>query len=329
MKDESVAILRLNSFPFILHNSDILLAFDKGSFLLSTSEIYLGHRSRRVAIVASVIALCVCIVLVAMGFVMVSRGQQRVADAPAPDVSSGAVDTVTAAHSWSIRGALSETCTCAVPCTCNFGEGPSPHAYCYPFYSYDIRQGNYGETKLDGLHFGSADMKSGRTIFIDARADERQRAALRLIAMRVIEHVNTAEAEAKAVELASHIRYAAIKQEYDDRHNHLSVEGIGEFSADYIMGMDNSQPLVVRNNTTWRIRDAIKAKTSIYRVHIGRDVIDTKKTNSNQGEFEYTDKTDFGGPAEWNCGMKSKDEGVGMKDERKAMSHQEGGCMVH
>jgi hypothetical protein len=251
-------------------------------------------------------ALLVC-ALGAGAFFAVRHRQRRVernsldqqAAAQPVEASNSAAEK---APLWMIRGALTEACTCAVPCTCNFGEGPSPHAYCYPFYSFDIREGHYGETRLDGLRFGSADLRHNRAIFIDERADERQRAALRLIAMRVIGHFAAEEAEAKARELDQRIRYAAIKQEYDGRHNHLEVAGIGEFSADYIMGMDKSQPVTVRNNTTWRIHEAIKARTSHYRVQVGRDVIRTKNTNSNQGEFEYTDKTDFGAPAQWNCG---------------------------
>ncbi|HEX8773379.1 MAG TPA: DUF1326 domain-containing protein [Pyrinomonadaceae bacterium] len=203
---------------------------------------------------------------------------------------------------WAIRGALTETCTCSVPCTCNFGEQPSPHSYCYPFYSYHIQKGNYGEVVLDGLHFGSADLKSGRTMFIDERADERQRAALRLILARTIERVSADEAEAKAKEIAPRVLYAAVKQEYGEMSNHLEVAGLGQFSANYITGLDKTQPVVVRNNTTWRIRDAVKAKTTLYRIRAGKDVIDLKDTNSNQGEFEYTEKTDFGAPARWNCG---------------------------
>ncbi|HEY0386078.1 MAG TPA: DUF1326 domain-containing protein [Pyrinomonadaceae bacterium] len=203
---------------------------------------------------------------------------------------------------WAIRGALSETCTCSVPCSCNFGAGPSPHSYCWPFYSYDIREGSYNDIKLDGLHFGAADLSGGRTLFIDERADEEQRAALRVIIARMIIRVPEAEAEAKAKELASTVRYLPVKQDYDERSNHLEVSGLGEFSADYVMGLDKSQPVVVRNNTTWRIHDAIKARTSIYRIKAGHDSINTKDTNSNQGEFEYTNQTDFGGPAQWNCG---------------------------
>lgn len=222
--------------------------------------------------------------------------------APGQQTAATVVDPAVAAKEWTIRGALSETCTCAVPCTCNFGEGPSPHSYCHPFYSYDVREGRYGDTKLDGLHFGAADLRSGRTIFIDERADARQREALRIIAARVIERTSVEEAETRARELAPRLRYAAVVQEYDDRHNHLEVAGLGEFSANYIMGMDKSQPLVVRNNTTWRIRDAIKAKTTAYRVSVGRDAINTKDTNSNQGEFDYNSRMDFGAAAQWNCG---------------------------
>jgi hypothetical protein len=219
--------------------------------------------------------------------------------APAGDAASASVT----ASLWAIRGALTETCTCSVPCSCNFGENPSPHAYCYPFYSYHIQKGNYGDITLDGLHFGSADLKNGRTMFIDERADERQRGVLRLILARMVERVTAEEAEAKAKEIAPRILYAEVRQEYGERSNRLEVKGLGQFSADYVMGLDKSQPVVVRNNTTWRIREAIKAKTTLYRIKAGKDVLDLKDTNSNQGEFEYTDKTDFGAPARWNCGM--------------------------
>lgn len=270
-------------------------------------EIRAGVRRNRSSRVRLFFAVALLGVLTIAALLVVSRGARHTARGVSE--AGLTIPPVTPANSWSIRGALSEACTCVVPCTCNFGQGPSPHGYCYPFYSYDIHEGGYGETKLDGLHFGAADLKGGRTIFIDERADERQRAALRLIAVRVIEHASAAEAEVKAAELAPHIRYAAVRQEYDGRRNHLSVAGIGEFAADYIMGLDGSHPVVVRNNTTWRIRDAVKAKTSLYRVRVGRDRLDTKNTNSNQGEFEYTDRTDFGGAAEWGCGSSANDAG--------------------
>jgi hypothetical protein len=31
-------------------------------------------------------------------------------------------------------------------------------------------------------------------------------------------------------------------------------------------------------------------------------VVDTKETNSNQGDFEYSSEMNFGGAVRWNCG---------------------------
>jgi hypothetical protein len=281
---------------------------------LSTKDIYAdGARAeekpaRRLVVVLLAILLAVCVLGAAAYFVVrhraaPSNGGSAQGAATVPTSSEAQPVEAVAATSWKITGSISEACTCAVPCSCNFGQGPSPHSYCYPFYSYHISKGTYGDIALDDLHFGSADLRSGRYMFIDERASDRQREALRLIMARVIERVPANEAEKKAKEIAEHVRYQAVEQSYDDRKNHLKVEGFGEFAADYVMGMDKTSPVVVRNNTTWRVRETIKAKTSFYRVRLGRDVIDTKDTNSNQADFEYTDTMDFGGPARWNCGM--------------------------
>jgi hypothetical protein len=219
------------------------------------------------------------------------------------------------AGSWTIEGALTEACTCSVPCTCNFGEDPSPHHYCYSLYAYEIRKGKYGNVTLDGLHFGATELKSGKTIFIDERADERQRHALRVIAARVISHLS-AEAAEKRAKSDSSVRYAAVKQEYDGRRHHLDVTGVGEFSADYIMGLDKTNPVVVRNNTTWRILEAIKGKTRVFRVNVGRDTLDVKDTNSNQGDFLYTDKMDLASSESSSCSSSMTAKTGGAGDEK-------------
>ncbi|HEY0320769.1 MAG TPA: DUF1326 domain-containing protein [Pyrinomonadaceae bacterium] len=272
---------------------------------MSAKEIYAdgaqGERrsGRRFAIILGASILLLFALMVGALYAIYNGKLRR--NAPTAPVSTEAA-TTSESYKWKIAGALSEACTCSVPCSCNFGEGPSPHSYCYPFYSYEIRKGNYGDVVLDGLHFGAADLKGGRTIFIDQRATESQRQALKLIAMRVIVRTAPEDAEKSAKEYEPSTRFAAVTQEYNQSSNHLKVEGIGEFSARYIMGLDKQQPVMVRNNTTWRIRDSIKAKTTLYRIQIGRDRLDVKDTNSNQGEFEYTDKMDFGAPAQWNCG---------------------------
>lgn len=277
---------------------------------MSTKEIFAedardeGNPSRRFVIILLAVLSAACVLGAAAFFVARNRAARASASAPAPAVTNQtpAGEKTAADKSWKITGALTEACTCSVPCSCNFGEGPSPHTYCYPFYSYHIRQGNYGDVVLDDLHFGSADLKNGRYMFMDERANERQREALRVIMARVIERAPAAEAEQKAKELADKISYTKVEQDYDLRKNHLKVEGFGEFAADYVMGLDKSAPVVVRNNTTWRVHDSIKAKTSAYHVKVARDAVDTKDTNSNQGEFEYSSDMTFGGAVRWNCG---------------------------
>lgn len=281
--------------------------------LLSTNEVYADDvrsekkQGKRI-IISLAILLAVCVLAAAVYFILKQRAvrvNNGGAQGVAPATSESQPAETVAANSWKITGALSETCTCSVPCSCNFGQGPSPHSYCYPFYSFHIHKGNYNDVALDGLHFGAADLRSGRYIFIDERADARQREALQRISARVIEHASVEDTEKVAKEIAGKVRYAAIEQSYDDRRNHLKVEGFGEFDAFYIMGMDKNAPLVVRNNTTWRVKETIKAKTNYYKIKLGRDVIDTKNTNSNQAEFEYSDATNFGGPVEWNCGAEA------------------------
>jgi hypothetical protein len=134
--------------------------------------------------------------------------------------------------------------------------------------------------------------------------------------MRVIVRTPAEEVDARAKEYEASTRITSVEQSFGPESNHLKVEGIGEFSARYIMGLDKRQPVVVRNNTTWRILDAIKAKTTLYRVQVGRDRLDVKDTNSNQGEFEYTDKMDFGAPARWNCGACANEKAQAGSGER-------------
>ena len=278
---------------------------------MSTNEIYADDArseekpGRRFVIILLAILLAACVLGAAAYFIARNRAARLSnvgAPAALPPANEAQPNEDASAKSWKIKGALSEACTCSVPCSCNFGEGPSPHSYCYPFYSYHIRKGNYGDIVLDDLHFGSADLRGGRHMFMDERATERQREALRVIMARVVERVSAEDAETKAKEIAEEIRYVRVEQEYGDRKNLLKVAGVGEFAADYVMGLDKSLPIVVRNNTTWRIHEAIKAKTSTYKIKIERDTVDTKDTNSNQGDFEYSSEMNFGGPVRWNCG---------------------------
>src|SRR5204862_8173586 len=101
--------------------------------------------------------------------------------------AAAAVDlhAIPAGGPWRIQGELSEACTCGVPCTCNFGMGPSPHHFCHAMFSLDIRSGHYEDVPLDGLHLAAANAAKGTVWYVDDRATEAQERALRAIARTI------------------------------------------------------------------------------------------------------------------------------------------------
>ena len=195
----------------------------------------------------------------------------------AADKSASPASTSTA-H-WEIQGDLSEVCTCAVPCTCNFGGGPSPHHYCRSVFSLAIEKGNYGEVKLDGLHLAGVHGNKSKVWYIDANASAEQAAALSAIADHILK--------------SPHTEKASITQKVGEKGNHLQIGDKGGFEADYVMGLDGKTPVVVDNNTTWNIPRSIKGKTTYvrYKDQFGNK-LNFKDTNSNEGKFDWTDHTE-------------------------------------
>jgi len=187
---------------------------------------------------------------------------------------------------WHIKGSLSDACSCAVPCTCMFGRGPSPHHYCYDMDSYKIEQGNFNDIQLDGLKFGIAHAKYGSTLYLDKNASPVQRVALMQIANKVLRLKDGIYPAGKSAPRIV-ARDVEITQEYDNHGNHVEFGEDGEFRARYIIGRDGKTPVIVKNNRDIDIADAIKGHTDFYRYAFGRNRFSFKDTNSSQGEFEY------------------------------------------
>ncbi len=187
------------------------------------------------------------------------------------------------AEHWEIAGDLSEACTCAVPCTCNFGGGPSPKHYCWSMFALAIEKGHYGNVTLNGLHLAGAHGKKAAVWYIDDRANPAQAAALKSIANRFL----------RGPKYRIYFETAHITQEVGEKGNKLEVGGHGGFEAEYIIGLDGKTPVVVENNTTWNIPRSIKGKTTEWRYRDPHgNKFDLSATNSNQGKFDWTDETE-------------------------------------
>lgn len=98
------------------------------------------------------------------------------------------------APSWSITGEYFENCNCAVVCPCLFSTGapltstPTEGA-CEVAFAFHLDRGTFGDAALDGLNVVLVARTPGPMIegnwmaalYVDERADERQREALQAI----------------------------------------------------------------------------------------------------------------------------------------------------
>lgn len=188
---------------------------------------------------------------------------------------------------WSIKGEMSEACTCQVPCTCNFGQGASPHHYCWSLASFQIEKGRYGRVNLSGLRFVRAHGGAGIVWYIDSRATARQAEALRAIT----EHL-TGAAWTERWPDRIHFETAQIGQEAAGNTFQIKIGNQGGFEAREITGGDGKNPIVVENMTAWNVQHDIKGKTTrLYYKDTFGNQFDLTDTNANKAEFDWTDKT--------------------------------------
>src|SRR5690242_8134339 len=101
-----------------------------------------------------------------------------------------ALAAMEAVPTWQIDGDWFDVCRCTIPCPCTFAQAPTDN-YCEGVLVWHVNGGRYGDVRLDGfnvLAIGSfhgniwaGEAKVAFGIFIDERADERQRKALQTI----------------------------------------------------------------------------------------------------------------------------------------------------
>jgi hypothetical protein len=191
--------------------------------------------------------------------------------------------TAVSAQHWEIKGQMSEACTCAVPCSCNFRQGPSPHHYCWSLAGFEIIAGHYGAVNLSGLHLVRAHGNSIIVWYVDNRATASQTAALSAIAS----HISKSEGIPMI-----HFEKAAISQTIRSHVFELKIGNRGGFEANAIIGRDGKNPIVVENMTAWNVDHDIKGKTSrlYYRDGFGNQ-FNFRDTSANQAAFDWTDET--------------------------------------
>ncbi len=91
---------------------------------------------------------------------------------------------------WWMKGDWFDACSCNIPCPCGFAQAPTNNR-CQGMMAYHIKEGAYGNVRLDGLNVlalvefeGNAWAQENPVtmgILMDERADEAQRDALQKV----------------------------------------------------------------------------------------------------------------------------------------------------
>ncbi|TJZ51151.1 DUF1326 domain-containing protein [Streptomyces piniterrae] len=99
-------------------------------------------------------------------------------------------EAATTVPAWHVAGDWFDTCKCDIPCPCSFAQPPT-YGDCEGVLVWHIREGNYGEVRLDGLNVLMLASFVGNVwgehsdayaaVFLDERADEAQREAMQMI----------------------------------------------------------------------------------------------------------------------------------------------------
>ena len=96
---------------------------------------------------------------------------------------------MTEVPSWRLVGDWFDVCTCTVPCPCTFAQPPTNNQ-CQGVLAWHIRDGRFGDVRLDGLNVIGVSEFEGNvwveadvamSMFVDDRADEAQQHALHAI----------------------------------------------------------------------------------------------------------------------------------------------------
>lgn len=90
---------------------------------------------------------------------------------------------------WQLSGDWFDVCSCSMPCPCEFAQPPTGN-HCQGVLAYHVREGHYGDVRLDGLNLVALGEFEGNIwdgakvalgIFLDDRAHEAQQQALQAI----------------------------------------------------------------------------------------------------------------------------------------------------
>jgi hypothetical protein len=197
---------------------------------------------------------------------------------------------------WHLKIDYVETCNCDFGCPCNFSGFPT-YGFCRALVLYHIKEGNYGDVKLDNLdviyaaswpkaiHDGDGTMQ----LFISKEASTAQREALVNI------FSGKANGEGPFTLFASTLKYVLepqfvdIKSKIDGKKSSFSIPGIIDVSLESfknpVTGVEQEVKIQLPNGFIWKLADA--AKTSVMKILTKNLNFDDSGKNALVSVVEY------------------------------------------
>jgi hypothetical protein len=182
-----------------------------------------------------------------------------------------------------VTGRVLEACSCAVPCTCNFGQLPSPHEFCESLAVFEFTAGDVEGVNLKGLRMAMSSDRHGQNIvYVDSASPEKAREVITTIARWIL------SLEGKD---ASRFLNTPIDLSLQDPGMTASLlEGQTRISARPLVGNDGKSPVIVSQPIIFGrfpITRSRKAVATHLLVRFAKSSFEYSNTNANDALFEF------------------------------------------
>lgn len=197
---------------------------------------------------------------------------------------------------WHMKADYVETCNCDYGCPCNFDGFPT-YGFCRALVLFSIREGNYGDTKIDGIdvieaeswpkaiHEGNGTLQ----LYISKHATEPQRNAVINIFLGKAKGEGQFALFAPTYKYILEPQYVDINKTINGKKSSFSVPGIIDVQLESfknpITGDEQETKLQLPKGFIFKMADA--AKTKLMRILTPNINFDDSGHNAFFAQVEY------------------------------------------
>ena len=197
---------------------------------------------------------------------------------------------------WHIKADYVEVCNCDYGCPCNFNGFPT-YGFCRALVLFSIREGNYGDTKLDGvdvivaeswpkaIHEGNGTIQ----LYISKYATEDQRSAVINIFSGKAKGEGPFAVFAPTFKYVLEPQYVDINKIINGKKSSFSVPGVMDVQVESfknpVTGEEQETKIQLPKGFIFKMADA--AKTMLMRISTPSMNFDHSGQNAFFAEVEY------------------------------------------